>query len=335
MIGCEMACDRPGKRKGRRNNMAYGFYGWDHGDIGEVTDEYERSWTPCQLYDALWDIWCEYTCAPRLRGQWSEENRTVGQCSITAFLAQDIFGGKVYGILRPGGNYHCYNVVGDCVFDLTSQQFGDEVLDYENNPEQFREAHFAKEEKRQRYQFLKGELERRFGRKMVSVSEIMRKMILEARGNLHDINHFLKVHSYAKLIGEYEGLCARELRTLEIGAILHDIACPLCREKYGNTNGKRQEEEGMPLVRKFFEGKNLERDILERVVFLVGHHHTLTDIRGLDYQILVEADYLVNAGEGSYSEENIRGMLAGTFRTKTGKELLEGIYLGKEGALPY
>ena len=86
---------------------------------------------------------------------------TLGQCSITAFLAQDIFGGKVYGILRPDGNYHCYNVVGDCVFDLTSEQFGDEKLDYENNPEQFREVHFAKTEKRERYEYLKEQLGRR------------------------------------------------------------------------------------------------------------------------------------------------------------------------------
>ena len=76
------------------------------------------------------------------------------------FLAQDIFGGKVYGVLRPGGNYHCYNVIGDCRFDLTSEQFGDEHLVYENNPEQFREVHFAKEEKRLRYEYLKRELEK-------------------------------------------------------------------------------------------------------------------------------------------------------------------------------
>ena len=141
--------------------MGYGFYGWDHGDVREVTDEYRRGWTPCELYDALMDIWCEYTCAPRLRGQWSRENRTLGQCSITAFLAQDIFGGRVYGILRPGGNYHCYNVVGDSVFDLTSEQFGDEVLCYENQPEQSRQVHFGKEEKRQRYEYLKGKLRER------------------------------------------------------------------------------------------------------------------------------------------------------------------------------
>lgn len=144
--------------------MEYKFYGWNHGDVSPIADEYEGIRTPGDLYDALWDIWCEYTCAPRLREEWSSANRTLGQCSITAFLAQDIFGGKVYGILRPGGNYHCYNVVGDCVFDLTSEQFGDEVLDYDDNPEQFRQVHFAKEEKRLRYEYLKGELRKRFGK---------------------------------------------------------------------------------------------------------------------------------------------------------------------------
>ena len=85
-------------------------------------------------------------------------NPTLGQCSVTAFLAQDIFGGKVYGIPRDGGNYHCYNVIGSIVFDLTSEQFGDEVLCYEQNPEQFREIHFAKDEKRLRYEMLRSRL---------------------------------------------------------------------------------------------------------------------------------------------------------------------------------
>lgn len=141
--------------------MNYTFYGWNHKAVPAIIDEYKGIYTPCQLYDALCDIWCEYTCAPRLREKWSRENRTAGQCSVTAFLAQDIFGGKVYGIPLPGGNYHCYNVVGDWVFDLTSEQFPGEVLSYENNPEQFRENHFAKEEKRQRYEYLKKQLKKR------------------------------------------------------------------------------------------------------------------------------------------------------------------------------
>lgn len=140
--------------------MEYKFWGWETADVPAVTDEYKTIQNPKHLYDLLSKIWCAETCAPRMRDNWTKENQTLGQCSITAFLAQDIFGGKVYGILRSGGNYHCYNVVGDCKFDLTSEQFGDEVLDYSDNPEQLREIHFAKEEKRLRYEFLKSELKK-------------------------------------------------------------------------------------------------------------------------------------------------------------------------------
>ena len=138
--------------------MDYKFYGWEQATVPAISEDYPGIDTPQDLYDALSEIWCADTCAPRMRMDWSPENKTLGQCSITAFLVQDIFGGKVYGILRPGGNYHCYNVVGGAKFDLTSEQFGDEVLDYEENPEQFREVHFAKEEKRLRYEYLREQL---------------------------------------------------------------------------------------------------------------------------------------------------------------------------------
>lgn len=135
--------------------MKYNFYGWETADVEPVNNLYPSVHSPRDLYDALSGIWSAETCAPRMRKNWSPDNKTLGQCSITAFLAQDIFGGKVYGILRNGGNYHCYNVIGNCVFDLTSEQFGDEVLIYKNNPEQFREVHFSKEEKRLRYEALR------------------------------------------------------------------------------------------------------------------------------------------------------------------------------------
>lgn len=96
-----------------------------------------------------------------MRDDWSKENMTLGQCSITAFLVQDIFGGEVYGIEREGGNFHCYNVINGKTFDLTSEQFGDEKLNYEDNPTQSRDVHFAKEEKHERYLFLKSELEKK------------------------------------------------------------------------------------------------------------------------------------------------------------------------------
>ena len=137
---------------------SYNFYGWETATVKAITDTYKGIETPWDLYDALSNIWCADTCAPRMRADWSLENKTLGQCSITAFLAQDIFGGEVYGVSRSGGNFHCYNVIGDCVFDLTSEQFGDEKLVYEGNPIQTREVHFAKEEKRLRYEYLKSAL---------------------------------------------------------------------------------------------------------------------------------------------------------------------------------
>lgn len=127
----------------------YRFYGWEN---AVIQDDSGR--TPRDYYDLLTGIWCIETCAPRMRKDWSSSNPTLGQCSITAFLMQDIYGGKVFGIPLGDGSVHCFNVVGDCVFDLTSEQFGDRILDYGNSSEQFRDKHFAKEEKKQRYEQL-------------------------------------------------------------------------------------------------------------------------------------------------------------------------------------
>ena len=132
----------------------YCFYGWKTAD---VTDAAGR--TPREYYDLLSGIWCADTCAPRMRKEWTPENKTLGQCSVTAFLLQDHFGGRVFGIPLPDGSFHCFNVVGGCVFDLTSEQFGETRLNYTNCTEQFREVHFAKEEKRLRYELLKKRLE--------------------------------------------------------------------------------------------------------------------------------------------------------------------------------
>ena len=134
------------------------FYGREWADAPVQTEEYPGIRTPRDLYRALLNVWCAETCAPRMRQDWSPENPTLGQCSVTAFLAQDLFGGRVYGIPLKEGGFHCYNDVNGCVFDLTSEQFGAIRLDYGENPEQFREVHFAKEEKRLRYKLLKARL---------------------------------------------------------------------------------------------------------------------------------------------------------------------------------
>ena len=160
----------------------------------------------------------------------------------------------------------------------------------------------------------------------MTISELTKNMIDYSHGNLHDINHFLKVYAYARTIGECEGLDADTQRILEAAAIVHDIACPLCRETYGNTNGKHQEREGMVLAAAFLKDSGLPQSIIDRVVYLVGHHHTPSAVDGPDYQILLEADYLVNADESSYSTEAIRHTMKTLFKTPTGTALLQSIY---------
>ena len=154
------------------------------------------------------------------------------------------------------------------------------------------------------------------------ISAIMMKMIQKSEGNLEDINHFMKVYTYARTIGLQENLDPVQQEILEISAIIHDISCPLCRQKYGNANGKLQEKESPALVYEFLSDFSLPEGYADRIAFLISHHHTIDQIDGMDYQILIEADYLVNADEGGYSKENIQTMLETVFQTDAGKTLL-------------
>ena len=158
------------------------------------------------------------------------------------------------------------------------------------------------------------------------VSTAIQKMIEFYKGNRHDVNHFLKVWSMAKTIGELEGLDRHTQEVLELAAVIHDIACPLCREKYGDTDGKHQELESPALVEAFFTELPAARPDVDRISWLAAHHHTYTDIGGIDHQILLEADYLVNADESNYSQEKIRGAMERLFKTATGTALLKSIY---------
>mgnify|MGYP001642900475 FL=1 len=160
-----------------------------------------------------------------------------------------------------------------------------------------------------------------------TVNDVMQKMIACSEGNLHDIAHFMKVYAFARTIGVAENLTPTEQETVEIAAILHDIACPLCRAKYGNTNGNHQEEEGGPLTEEFLKDIDLPAGMAERLVYLVSHHHTYNDVDGRDYQILLEADFLVNADESHMGAAAIRNFRDHVFKTATGIYLLETIYL--------
>lgn len=161
---------------------------------------------------------------------------------------------------------------------------------------------------------------------MQSIAEIIAGMIDFYKGSFHDINHFIKVWTYAKTIGELEHLDPDTQFVLEAAAVVHDIACPLCREKYGNADGKHQEAESSALLDEFLKDSGLGAAQIDRIVYLVSHHHTLDHIEGLDYRILIEADYIVNAEESHYSAENIANFDRKYFKTQAGHSLLHSVF---------
>lgn len=153
------------------------------------------------------------------------------------------------------------------------------------------------------------------------LDDLFMDMIAYYDGDPKRIQHFTKVHSYARLIGIGEELDDASLFILEAAAYTHDIGIRVAEEKYGRCDGKLQEQEGPIIAQKMLSQLGFENYIVERICFLIGHHHTYDNIDGLDYQILVEADFLVNLYEDEAGNRAIDKAYKRIFKTETGKKI--------------
>ncbi len=162
---------------------------------------------------------------------------------------------------------------------------------------------------------------------MNEIGKVIQAMVSYNAGDVRRINHFLKVYGYAKAIGELEGLDEERQLILEIAAVTHDIGIKNSEKKYQSAAGNYQQLEGPPEARKLLQSLVVEERIVDRVCWLIAHHHTYHEIDGVDYQILIEADFLVNAFEDALSQSAIRHMKERIFRTEAGTELLDKLYL--------
>jgi HD superfamily phosphodiesterase len=157
---------------------------------------------------------------------------------------------------------------------------------------------------------------------------VLLAMIRYFQGDVRRINHFLKVYGFAKAIGAAENLDSRTQEILEIAALTHDIGIQNSEAKYGSASGAYQQSEGPPEAEKLLRSLGADEAIIVRVCWLIAHHHIYQDIKGQDYQILVEADFLVNAYEDGLSHNAISTFGHKVFRTQTGRNLLHTLYDG-------
>ena len=158
-----------------------------------------------------------------------------------------------------------------------------------------------------------------FGQQLLD--DLFDKMIAYDAGDAKRIQHFTKVHEYARLIGIQEKLEPVSLFIWEAAAYTHDIGIHVAEEKYGRCDGPLQEKEGPILAQHMLSDLGFENYIVERICYLIGHHHTYDHIDGLDYQILVEADFLVNLYEEEAGRHAIEKAYQKIFRTESGKRL--------------
>lgn len=160
----------------------------------------------------------------------------------------------------------------------------------------------------------------------MEIANLTKRMVQYYGKNPTDTHHFMGVYAFAVIIAKGEKVDKKTMDIIETAAVIHDIACPLCREKYGDVNGKHQEIESPALVREFLKDFGCSQDFIDRIAFLIGHHHTPDGIDGIDYQILIEADYLVNAYEMNFNKKSITAMYDKFFRTSTGRAILKEMY---------
>ena len=155
----------------------------------------------------------------------------------------------------------------------------------------------------------------------IQLDDIALRMMEFDEGDPKRIQHFLKVHSLARLIGVGEELDDTTLFILEAAAYTHDIGIRPAMEKFGKCDGKLQEQEGPIYAQHMLSEVGIENYMIERICYLIGHHHTYTNVEGADYQILIEADFLVNLFEDEASMQEKSSVYRNIFKTETGKKI--------------
>ena len=161
---------------------------------------------------------------------------------------------------------------------------------------------------------------------MTDTYTLLQSMTEYYSGDPVRIQHFMKVYDYAMWIAQKENIDPHTYAMLCAAAPVHDIGIKAAEELYQKSTGKLQELLGPPLARDMLTKLQYDSDLIERVCYLAGHHHTYNGINSMDYQILVKADFLVNLYEDNVDIEGIQKAYQTIFKTTTGKELCRIMY---------
>jgi len=167
-------------------------------------------------------------------------------------------------------------------------------------------------------------------RETMLITDVIGKMIDYFQNDVRRINHALKVYGFALILSRDINASEETKQVIFLTALLHDIGIKEAERKYQSAGGRYQEIEGPSIARTILSQCPVSLDIIDRVCFIIGNHHSYSMVDGIDFQIVIEADFLVNFFEDSMNHDAIRNISKKLFKTQTGKKILKTMYFSDE-----
>lgn len=157
----------------------------------------------------------------------------------------------------------------------------------------------------------------------------LHKEVIEyfASTDLSQIGHTEAVHNFAQLLAKLERYDEHRQALIEMAALLHDIGCPNAKSKYGNTNAPNQEKEGKIVASQLLANYPIPEKDKELLAEVVGLHHHQKKLKEMGFEILAEADLIVNLLEGYYDLGQADYLFDHLVSSKSGRDIYRNIFL--------
>lgn len=149
------------------------------------------------------------------------------------------------------------------------------------------------------------------------INTLLLKLMEVNENDPQRINHGFKVYCIAKLLAYMEDLDEATTKIIEASALLHDIGIRYSEENFADSSGKFQEKHGPIIARPILTTLTDDEAFIDRVIYIIANHHTYDNIDGIDYQVLIEADFIVNVEEGNITLQAFNNAKKKFFKTSS------------------
>lgn len=247
-----------------------------------------------KLEDYLQNIWSKETCTKSLRSKWTADNKSLGQCSITALLVQEIFGGQIVS-MRVGDLEHCFNKIGNKIFDLTENQF-DVSIEHNKYKREERAEFFLDNDRKNRYMKLLKQLNDTIDKKQTLIEE-SRTLLEQIEDPEHSLAHTTDVFIYSSAI--CENLVRHkqynfDSTVIEICSYWHDVG------RIKDDIGHEQISADMLRVR--MKKLKFNKEYIDKCCIAVEQHNWREQPKTTEGRILLDADKIGFVGRHRWRE---------------------------------